>query len=145
MGTHRQRLLYDLAAFVTLLACEMGVHSNHLMTSSCSLIGENIEKRAPGGVHDGLGEMMVLDHVGDSQVLNGNVPVALGIGLGRLEMMVPPLPVDFQMRLGCILGSLGSAFASLLASAQLALLAPECCSARAIEARVLDGMTLRVG
>jgi len=67
------------------------------MPSSCSLVTEDGEKRAPTGVHDGLREMVVLDHVRDLKVFYRNPLIALSIGLSRLEMMVTTLPIDLQV------------------------------------------------
>jgi len=46
MGTDRQRFLDHLPTLVTLLTGEVGVHSNDLMSSTCSLGSENVEERA---------------------------------------------------------------------------------------------------
>jgi hypothetical protein len=52
MGTDRQGFLNDLPTLVTLLAGEAGVHSDDLMSSTCSLGSENIEESAPRGVEN---------------------------------------------------------------------------------------------
>ena len=80
--------------------------------------------------------MMVLDHVEDLQILNSDRSIGLGIRLGDLEMMIAPLPVDLQVRLGNVVGGLALSFAALLASAQLALLASQGLLRGAIEARI---------
>ena len=112
----------DLATLVTFLAGEARVHSSHLMTSSCSLIFKDVEECAPTGVHDALRHMMVLDHVGDLKVFNGNQLIALGVRFRGLEMVIAALPVDLQVRLRHVLRSLTASMTALLASAQMALL-----------------------
>src|SRR6266704_2202880 len=114
VGSYRQTLLYDLPTLVTLLACETRVHSYDLMPSTCSLCAENIEKRAPAGVHDGFSEMVIFDHITDSQIFYHNPLIAFGIGLGRLEMVISPLSIDLEMRLCYVLSSLPSSMTAFL-------------------------------
>ena len=144
MGSYRQTLLDDLPTVVTLLACETRVHSNDLMPSTCSLCPENIEERAPAGVHDGFSEMVIFDHITDSQVFHHNVLIAFGIGLGCLEMVISPLSIDLEMSLCYILGSLTSSMTAFLAPAQLTLLASQGLLRGTIEARVLNRMALAI-
>jgi hypothetical protein len=105
MGTYRQTLSHDLPTLVTFLACETRAHSYDLMPSTCSLCTENIEERAPTGVHDALGEKVIFDHVADSQVFNHNSVIALGIGPSSFEMVISPLTIDLQMGFCYVLGS----------------------------------------
>ena len=144
MSSHRQALLHDLPTLVTLLAGETRAHSNHLMTSSCSLIFEDVEKCAPTGVHDGFGKVMVLDHVAYRQVFHHDTMIAFRIGLGGLEMMITSLPIDLQMRLGGITGSLAPAMTAFLAAAQLTLLPSQRFLRSAIEARILYSVTITI-
>ena len=106
MGSYRQTLVDDLPTLVTLLAGETRVHSYDLMPSTCSLCTENSEKRAPTGVHDGCSEMVIFDHMTDSQVFYHNALIALGIGPGCLEMVIAPLSIDLEMGLCYVLSSL---------------------------------------
>ena len=144
MGSYRQRFLYDLTTLVTFLTGEARVHSYHLMTGSCSLVTEDVEECAPTGVHDALGQMMVLDHVGDLKVFYRNTLIAFSIGFRRLEMVITALAIHLEMGLCHVLRSLTAAMTALLASAQLALLASQDSLRGAIETRVLNGMTLAV-
>ena len=84
MGPHRKRFLYNLATPVTLLRGETRVDSDHLMTSSLSLLFKDIEERAPTGIHDAFCQAMILDHVENSQLLNRNHLVLFDIAFGRL-------------------------------------------------------------
>ncbi len=125
MGADRQTLLHNLATSIALLRGEARVYSYHLMSSVSSFGFKDIEKRTPGGVHDGFRQVMVLHHGEDSQVLNGNTLIGLGVPLGNFEMMISALATDLQMRLGNIASRFPPSFAALLASAELALLASE--------------------
>jgi hypothetical protein len=145
MSSHRQALLHDLPTLVTLLAGETRAHSNHLMTSSCSLLFEDVEKCAPTGVQDGFGKVVVLDHVAYRQVFYHDTMIALRIGLGGLEMMITSLPIDLQMRLGSIMGRLAPPMTAFLAAAQLTLLPSQSFLRSAIEARILNAVTITIG
>ena len=123
MGMHTERLLYDLSAPVAFLRREAGGNFHHLMTSPCSLIFKYFNEGSPGSIGDTLGEMMVLEHAVDMQVLNTDMGIALCVGLGRLEQEVAPLAFDFEMGLGAIARCLPSPLAALLAAAELPLLA----------------------
>src|SRR6266700_21231 len=125
MGPHRKRFLHDLATFEALLRGEARVHSDHCVPSSLSLVTQDVEERAPGGVQDGFRQGMVLHHVENTQLLNRNHLVLLGILFGGLIVEISPWTSNLQMRLGRVTGSLTSAFTAFLPTADLALLAPE--------------------
>ena len=99
MCTNTQTLSYECATLAACLCREARVHSNDLMSNTCSLGSENVEERAPTGVEDRFRKMMVLDHVEDTQILNGDMVIAKSILPGNFEMMVAALPVDLQVRL----------------------------------------------
>src|SRR6266571_7219181 len=83
MGSDRQTLLDDLPTLVAFLRGETRVHSDDLMSSTLSLDFKYVEERAPRGVHDALGQMVILDHIGNLQVLYGNVVIVCSVRLGR--------------------------------------------------------------
>lgn len=145
MGSYRQTLLNDFPTLVTLLAGETRVHSYDLMPSTCSLCTENIEKRAPTGVHDGFREMVIFDHMTDSQVFYHNALIAFGIRLGCLEMVISPLSIDLEMRLCYVRSRLTAAMTAFPASAQLALFPSQGALALAIIARIVNCLPFRVG
>jgi len=145
MGTDTEGLLNKLPTVTAYLCSEAGVHSNDLMTGTCSLIFKDSEERTPTGIHDALRQVMVLDHVRDLKVLNSNTLIPFCIGLGCLEMMVAALPIDLEMRFGSVLGSFTASMRIFLAPTQLPLLAPECFLRGAIEARVLNRMAFTIG
>jgi len=115
------------------------------MPSTCSLGREDSEKRAPTGVHDGFREMVIFHHLADLKVFYHNMLIAFGIRFGCFEMMITPLTMNFEMRLGDILGSLTASMTALLASAHRALFASEGSLRRTIESRVLNRVSLAIG
>src|SRR5260221_2006943 len=114
------------------------------MPSTCSLCTENSEKRAPTGVHDGCSEMVIFDHMTDSQVFYHNALIALGIGPGCLEMVIAPLSIDLEMGLCYVLSSLTASLTAFLAPGQLTLLASQGLLRGTIEARVRNGVALAI-
>src|SRR5712691_2708008 len=132
MGSHRQRLLHHLPTLVALLRGEARIDSYHLMTSSCSLLFKDVKECAPRGVQDGLREMVILDHPIDVQLFDSNMVILLGIPPGDLEMEVPTLPGNLEMRLGGTLSGFTASFAPLLPSTHHALFAPERSLAQAV-------------
>ncbi len=144
MGPHRQTLWYDLPTVVAFLRGETGVHSDDLMSSTLSLDFKNVEERAPRGVHDALGQGMVLDHVENVKLLNGDDLVLFGILVGRLILEIPPLTGNLEMRLCRTLGSFPAAMTPLLPSAHPSLLASQGLLRGAIETRVLNGVALTI-
>jgi len=65
MGSHTQRLLNECATVATGLCGEAWIHSDDLMSSTRSLGFKYVEERAPGGIHDGFGQVMVFHHMVD--------------------------------------------------------------------------------
>ena len=126
MRTNRQGLLNKLPTVAARLCGEAGVHSNNLMTSSCSLIFKDIEECTPTGVHDALCHVMVLDHTVDVQFLNGDLVIALAVALGNLIMKISTLTSNLEMGLCGPFGCLASALAALLSASDGTLFAPEC-------------------
>ena len=125
MRTDTEGLLNKLPTVTACLGREARVHSDHLMTSSLSLIFKDIEKRTPTGIANGFCEMVVLDHPTDIEVFNHDMVIVIAILLSRLEMEVTALPLDLEMCLGSVASGLVIAFAALLAAAHLPLLAPQ--------------------
>jgi hypothetical protein len=145
MGTHRKPFLHDLTTVVTLLCGKVGVHSNHLMSSTCSIGTENVEERAPTGVENGFCKMMVLNHVEDMHILNDDPSIAKRILLGDLEMVIATSPLDLQVRLGDTPGGLPSPVTADLTPGQLALFASQGLVRGAIEPWVRNGMPFAIG
>lgn len=144
MRTDRKRFLDDLTTPGALLRGVAGVHSDDLVPSTCSLGSENVEERAPGGVHDTFCEMVVLHHAIDVQLLDGNMMILLSVALGNFIVEVPPLSLDLEMGLCGATGSFSAAMTALLAAGYCPLLAPEGLLALPIVARIFNRMALRV-
>jgi hypothetical protein len=144
MGPDTQTLLYECATLVACLCGEARIHSNHLMSGTCSLGFKDSEKRAPGGIHDGFREVVVLDHVANAQILNGNVMVLLSILSGNFEMMISTLATDLQVRFCHIASSFPPSLGAFLASRKLTLFAPQDLTRGTIKARVRNSMAFRV-
>lgn len=144
MGSHRQRLLYNLPTLVTLLRGEARIDSNDLMTSSCSLILKDVEECTPRGVENALRQTMIFHHVGDLKVFHGYVVILFHIPFRCLEMVISALSVDLQVRLSDVTGSEPASVTALFAPAQLALFAPECLLRGAIETRIRNGVPFAV-
>ncbi len=144
MCTNAEGLLNKLPAVTTCLCGVTGVHSDDLMTSSCSLLFKNSEERTPTGVENGLGQVMVFHHIGDLKVLDGNPLIASSIGFSNVEVMISTLALDLEVCLSNVARCLAKPLTALLASAQLSLLTPECRGARAIETRIRNGMAFTI-
>ena len=131
MGANTQTFLNVFAAPAALLRREVRGNSYHHMTSSFSLICEDIEKCAPTGIVNALSEMMVLNHTCDVQIFNTDAAVPLRVLLRCLEMEVAALTADlkvlardFTLRLTPAVASLASAVAEALCMGQALLAAP---------------------
>jgi hypothetical protein len=137
MRTDAQRLLDDLTTPIAFLRGVAGVHSDHLMPSTCSLGFKDIEERAPRGIHDAFCEMMVLDHAVNVQLLNGNMLIGLGILLGNLIVKVPALPLDLEVSLCGAPCSFPSPLTPLFPTGYCALLTPKRLLALAVVVRIV--------
>ncbi len=144
MGPNRQGFLDHLTALETLLGSEAWVHSNNLMSSISSFGRKDSEELSPASITDRFGEMMVLYHIGDLQVLHCNVLIGLCILFGYLEMEVTALASDLQMGLCGTPGRFAFAMRPVLAAAHRALLASEGLLRGAIIARVRYRVALAI-
>ncbi len=145
MRTNTQTLLDEFATLAALLRGEVRIHANHLMSSLFSFGFKDVEKGTPRGIHDGLRKMMVLDHIRDVKVLNGNMMVLLGVVFGRLKVEITALTIDLQMGLGHEPCGDTAAMTALLAPTQGTLLASKRFVRAAIVTWVLNGLTVGVG
>ena len=145
MRTDAERFLHNLATVETFLTAIARIDSDHPMTSSLSLISEDVEECTPGSVHDALGHVVVFHHVGDVQVFYGNVLIPFGVLFGHLEMEVSALAGDLEMRLCSVLRRFAFATTALLAPAHHSLLTPECPLARAIVPGILNRVPFAIG
>ena len=121
MGTHAQTLLDILAAPAALLRREARGHSHQHVTSSRSLVRENIEERAPTRVVDALGEVMVPHHPPHVEGFHADATVLLRAVLGDVEMAVPALARDLEVLARDFTRSFAAAVATFLAATQRTL------------------------
>ena len=121
MRANRERLLHKLPTVAACLRGIAGVHSDDLMSSTCSLGFKDVEELTPARVHDGLGKVMVLHHSGDLKVFHRDMVIGLSVLLGDFEMVIVALALDLQMRLG----GFAVAITALLAAAHRTLFASE--------------------
>ncbi len=105
------------------------------MSSTCSLGCKDSEKRAPTGIHDGFREMMVLDHMTDSQVFDADTMIVLAILPGYLKVEVTTLASNLEMGFRCVLSRLAATVTAFLTTGKRTLLASERLGRRAIVAR----------
>jgi hypothetical protein len=138
MRTHAQGLLNERPAVAACLCGEARIDSDHLMSSTCSLGFKESEKCAPTGVHDGFREMMVLDHMTDSQVFDTDTMIVLAILPGYLKVEVTTLASNLEMGFRGVLSRLAAAVTAYLTTGKRTLLASERLGRRAIVARVLN-------
>jgi len=143
--TNAEGLLNKLPTVTARLRAIARVHSDDLMTSSCSLLFKDSEERTPTSIQNGFRQVMVLDHIRDLKVLNRNALIAESIGLGDLKVMVSALTVNLQMRLGNVTRCFTEAFAALFSSRELALFAPQGLLRGAIEAWISNGVPFTIG
>src|SRR5487761_2513938 len=144
MGAHAQTLLNVLATPAALLGGEARGNSYHHMTGSFSLIREDVEKRAPTGVVNALGEVIVACHARHVQVFDTDAPIALSIVLGGLEVEVTPLAADLEMLLGDFALGFAAAMAAFCATVTHALGAGKALLSTPIAARVFHHRALRI-
>ncbi len=145
MGSYRQRFLHNLSTLVAFLRGETRVHSDDLMSSTLSLNFKDSEERAPRSVHDGFCQGMILYHVENTQLLNGDDLIAFGILLGRLIVKVSALAFDLEMSFRRIPGGDPLTVTPFLTSAELALLSAERLLRGAIETGVLHRVAFAIG
>jgi hypothetical protein len=117
MGAYRQALLYDCSTLMTLLTGEPWIHSDHSMTSSCSLVLKDSEECTPRGVENAFRQMGIFHHIGDLKVFDYNHLILLSVLPGDLEMMISALPVDLQMGFRDVASCFSSALRAFLATA----------------------------
>lgn len=145
MGTHRQRFLHDFATWVTFLRGEARVDSNDCVPRSFSLVTQDIEKRAPGSVHDTFCQRRQVDHGENAQILNSNDMRRFRIQLRCLEMEVSSLPRDLEMGLRPATSGFSSAMTAFFAPRYGSLFAPECSLRCAIKTRVFNRVPITIG
>jgi len=145
MRTNRQTFLDNLATLRAFLTGETGIDSYHLVTSTFSLVTQNSEELSPACIKNAFRKRVILDHIGNLQVLYGNVVIGLCVLFRYLEMVITSLSVNLEMGLRSTFGGFASALTAFLSTADRALLASQSTLRRAIIARVLNRVALTIG
>jgi len=145
MRPHTERLVNQFPTVAAGLSGEARIDSDHSMSSILSFGFKDVEERAPGGVQDGFGQMMIFHHRINIEVLNGNLLILLAVRFGYFEVEITALPLDLQMSVRRTPCSLLAPSRAWLAPAHLALFASEGLLALAKEARVCHGPAFGVG
>ena len=144
MSPNTQRLLNQLPTLATCLCREARIHSDHTVTSSFSLVSENIEKRAPTGIHDALCQVMIFHHVVDRELLDRNMVRVRGVLQSHFVVEITALPGNLEMGLSRVTSSFAASVTAFLASAHLTLFAPQSALRRPIKARVGDKVAITI-
>lgn len=145
MSPDRQRLLNDLTAVEASLRSEVRRHYHNPYSSFFRFENEYLLKGRPTRVRDGFGEMVVFEHVLDSQILDGDKGVSINVLPGCLVSVIPALAGDLEMLLRRIACRLLAAFGAFYPASRLPLRPPELFTSLSKEARVLDHPALGVG
>ena len=73
----RQRQVLPVSALATVLRGIRRIDGRILPTSVCCFVRQKGGQLAPGGIQNTLGETVVMHHLVDGQVFNGNEPVLI--------------------------------------------------------------------
>ena len=125
MSANRERLLNQLPTVATCLCREARVDSDDLMTSSCSLLFKDSEKRAPTGVHDAFCQFMIFHPVVEREFLDRDMAIVFGVLLGDFVVEITALTANLQVSFRRITSGLAASVTAFLASAHLTLFAPQ--------------------
>src|SRR5262245_48214341 len=137
MCSYLQRFRMQLATFEALLCRVAWTYSDHLTTSTLSLVCQNAQKRAPRGIQNAFCQSTT-GQTTDVQVFNHDRLIGERIALGGLEMKIAALTLDLLMSLCHAAGHLTTATAALDTRTQASLLAAQAGLTGAKETRVLD-------
>src|SRR5262245_38958126 len=143
MCSHRQRFLNQLTTLKALLCRVAWINSDYLTTSTCSLVCQNAQKRAPRRIQNALCQSTARQPT-DVQVFNYDRLIGGRISLGSLEMKISTLAFDLLMSLRHAAGHLTTATATLHTRTQAPLLAAQTGLTGAKEARVLDCLPIAI-
>lgn len=146
MRSDRERLLYDLLlALEAPLRGKVRRHFHNSCSGTLSLEHEYILESGPTRVGDGLGKVVVLEHISDPQVLDRYEGVGVNVLPSRLVGVVLALAGDLEVLFCCLPGRFVTAIRTLPASRRFALCPPELLLRLLETTRVLDCVPVRVG
>src|SRR6266702_2685229 len=142
--THTQSLLHERPTGNTVLTGVVWGNRNDRNVMQHTIVLDPEQEPAPTSIVNGLGEMMVLDHVPYFQVFVGNQIARGDKRVCRFPGKIFTLPTDLQMRLRQMLSGLFPVFRSPVLAGDLPLQALESFFRLAVVAGVVDGVILRV-
>src|SRR6266702_6338842 len=142
--TYTQSLLHERTTGTTVLTRVLWGNRSDRNVMQHAIVLDPEQEPAPTSIVNGLGEVMVLDHITYFQVFVGNQIARGDKRVCRLPGKIFTLPTDLQMRLSQMLSGLFPVFRSLVLAGDLPLQALKSFFRLAVVAGVLDGVTLRV-
>ena len=110
------------AALLTCIAC---INPANFTTSTFNLVLKNVQELCPPRVQNTFTQSSVTCHTGDIQLFHHDDRIQQRVVVGDLEMEIPSLTVNLQMRLRNAPCRLLASVASLVSAAQRALLPPQ--------------------
>ena len=144
MDSIRQVLRHYLTAARTFLACMVGFHFFKLLAGAFSLALQFQSKTTPPRVGYALGEVMVLEHVGNGQVLYSDFIASFKDAVRCLKLKILALIRYMFMAAGHNFALFRPAFTSLLAPCKYPLMFAKFLFICPIVARVGDVFTVRI-
>ena len=104
MRPDRQRFLHRRATPRAVLCCEARVPSDHLPTSTCSLVGQDTKQRAPSSTQNALCQFTPCQSA-NVQILDSDQLVHIRVLLCRREMNSAALAFDVPVGLRHVVAS----------------------------------------
>jgi hypothetical protein len=144
MDTVRQSLRHDFITTGAFLTGVVRFNFRELLTGTCSLALQFQSKVTPSRVRDALSEVMVLQHIRDCQIFNGNLIASFKDTMGRFELKVFSV-VRYLFMAACDNVPLFlSTIAAYLSSGQYALMFAEFLFRLTIVTWVINVLSFRV-
>ena len=97
MRPDTEGLVHILTTLRALLRCVVRSHSNHLATSTFSLVLQELSEHSPGCISDRECQRMVPHHVGGFQIFNDNGLVLLDVLMGSFMQGIFALVCNMLM------------------------------------------------
>ena len=144
MDTIRQRFWDNFITTGAFLTGMVRFDFRELLTGTCSLALQLQSKATPSRVRYTLGEVVVLQHIGDGQVLYSDLITSFKDTMGCLELKILALIRYPFMATGDNLTLFCSAAAPLFSARQYALMFAKSLFRLAIMAGVWDMFTIRI-
>ncbi len=144
MDTIQQRFWDNFITTGAFLTGMVRLDFRELLAGTCSLALQLQSKVTPSRVGYTLGEVMVLQHIGDGQVLHSDLITSFKDTMGCLELKILALVRYLFMGASDNLTLFCSAAAPLFAASQYALMFAKSFFSLTIMARVRDMLTIRI-